>query len=45
MKVILQHYEPKLRPFGEAETRKPAVRKARNYLNPVQPDFRLFHAL
>ena len=45
MKVILQDYEPKLRPFGEAEARKPVVRKPRNYLNRLQPDFRLFHAL
>jgi hypothetical protein len=45
MKVILQDYEPKLRPFGEAEVRKPVVRKPRLRLNPVQPDFRLFHAL
>lgn len=45
MKVILQDYEPKLRPFGDTEVRKVVVRKSRINLNPVQPDFRLFHAL
>ena len=45
MKVILQDYEPKLRPFGETETRKPVVRKSRIALNLAQPEFRLFHAL
>jgi hypothetical protein len=45
MKVILQDYEPQVRPFGIAETRQPVVRKPRLRLNPVKADFRLFHAL
>lgn len=45
MKVILQDYEPKQQLFREAEAPKPVVRKARLRLNPVQAEFRLFHAL
>jgi hypothetical protein len=45
MKVILQDYEPKQQLFRETEAPKPVVRKARLRLNPVQAEFRLFHAL
>ncbi len=46
MKVILQDYEPRQRPFGDAEpTTRPMVRKPRLRLNPVTSDNRLFHAL
>jgi hypothetical protein len=45
MKVILQDYEPRLQAFRETEARQPVVRKPRLRLNPVQAEFRLFHAL
>jgi hypothetical protein len=45
MKVILQDYEPRVLPFGQAEVRQPVVRKPRLRLTPVTADFRLFHAL
>lgn len=45
MKVILQDYEPRVRPFGDADVRLPMVRKPRLRLNPVKAEFRLFHAL
>lgn len=45
MKVVLQDYEPKLRPFGDTEVRQPKVRKPRLRLNPEKAEFRLFHAL
>ncbi len=46
MKVILQDYEPRQRPFGDAEPKaRPIVRKPRLRLNPVISDNRLFHAL
>lgn len=46
MKVILQDYEPRQRPFGDAELKtRPMLRKPRLRLNPVGGDNRLFHAL
>ena len=46
MKVILQDYEPRQRPFGDVEARKTvSVRKSRIRFNPVVTDSRLFHAL
>ena len=45
MKIILQDFEPQVRPIGEAEVRKPVVRKSRLRLDPVRAEVRLFHAL
>lgn len=45
MKIILQDYEPQVRPLGDPEVRQPMVRKPRLRLNPVKVDCRLFHAL
>ncbi|MFZ4109771.1 MAG: hypothetical protein ACOYKQ_04770 [Polymorphobacter sp.] len=50
MKIELHGYEPRQRPFGEADVRplipvRAAVRKTRTQLQPVSLDARLFHAL
>ena len=50
MKLELQGYEPRQRPFGDADVRtsapvRAAMRKTRTQLQPAQFDARLFHAL
>jgi hypothetical protein len=50
MKLELQGYEPRQRPFGDADVRTSApvravMRKIRTQLQPAQLDARLFHAL
>jgi hypothetical protein len=50
MKVELHGYEPRQRPFGDADVRtlvpvRAVVRKTRTQLQPVSLDARLFHAL
>jgi hypothetical protein len=50
MKVELLGYEPRQRPFGDADVRtlvpvRAVVRKTRTQLQPVSLDARLFHAL
>lgn len=45
MKVILQDYEPQVRPTGATDLPKPISRKPRLRLDQPKPEFRLFHAL
>lgn len=50
MKLDLQAYEPRQRPFGDADIRIEAAvrvlpRKTRAQFQPVRLDARLFHAL